>query len=186
MIRSFLNLVRARRPIDRDSILGAVLYALEAVVCTAIVIYIYQQFQLGSAMWAVVSAVLVLQPGLEQSYGASATRFASNLIGALTGAMVDKLHGHTAADVMVALALVVGCCELLRLDQGLRSACASAAIVMMSVNGAVVANATERRVMAVVIGCSTALVVRVAAERIEALLRIRRPRRKDSVQVDEG
>ena len=59
-------------------------------------------------MWAIVSAVLVLQPGLEQSYGASATRFVSNLIGALTGAAVDWLYGHGGVDVIVALVLVVG------------------------------------------------------------------------------
>ena len=93
--------------------------------------WIYGYFQLGSAMWAVVSAVLVLQPGLEQSYGASATRFVANLTGALTGAIVDKVHGHGAADLMIALVLVVAFCELLRLDQGLRSACASVVIVMM-------------------------------------------------------
>jgi uncharacterized membrane protein YgaE (UPF0421/DUF939 family) len=168
MFRSFPSLVRAPRPIDRNSVLGAVLYALQAVVCTWIVIYIYQRFQLGRAMWAVVSAVLVLQPGLEQSYGASATRFVSNLIGALTGAVVDKLHGHGAADVMAALALVVGFCEVLRLDQGLRSACASVAIVMMSV------------------GCSTALAVRVVAGRIETFLHPGTTRRSGSTQVDEG
>jgi uncharacterized membrane protein YgaE (UPF0421/DUF939 family) len=137
-------------------------------------------------MWAVVSTVLVLQPGLEQSYGASATRFVSNLIGAMTGAIVDKLHGHAAIDVMLALALVVGFCELLRLDQGLRSACASVVIVMMSVNGAVVANATERRVLAVVIGCTTALAVRILAERLQSLLKVGASKPGAATHVDEG
>jgi uncharacterized membrane protein YgaE (UPF0421/DUF939 family) len=161
------------------------MYTLQAVACATIVLLIYGHFELGSAMWAVVSAVLVLQPGLEQSYGASATRFVSNLIGALTGAVVDHLHGHSAADVMVALALVVGFCELLRLDQGLRSACASVVIVMMSVGGTVVAQTTEKRVLAVVIGCSTALVVRILAERTQRLLRVGATG-GGAAQVDEG
>ena len=183
MFRSFLNLVQSPRPLDRASALGAAIYALESVVCTAIVMYVYDRFDLGSAMWAVVSAVLVLQPGLEQSYGASATRFVSNLIGALTGAVVDRVHGHGAVDVMVALVLVVAFCELLRLDQGLRSACASVIIVMMG--GTLVAHATERRVLAVVIGCITALVVRIAAERILRHLP-GTTRTGGSTQVDEG
>jgi uncharacterized membrane protein YgaE (UPF0421/DUF939 family) len=188
MLRSFLKHVQAPRRLTRASAVAAAFYAAQAVVCTFVVIAIYNRFELGSAMWAVVSAVLVLQPGLEQSYGASVTRFISNLIGAITGALVDKLHGHGPADVMLALVLVVGFCELLRLDQGLRSACASAAIVMMSVGGAVVAHATERRVLAVVIGCTTALAVRLLFERIEQRLRpgIAGPRPAAPAQVDEG
>jgi uncharacterized membrane protein YgaE (UPF0421/DUF939 family) len=185
MFRSFLKLVQSPRPIGRSSILGAALYALQSVICATILILLYRHFQLGSAMWAVVSAVLVLQPGLEQSYGASATRFLSNLVGALTGAVVDRLHGNGAADVMVALVLVVGFCELLRLDQGLRSACASLIIVMMG--GTAVSYATERRVLAVVIGCCTAMLVRIVAERMQSRLRPGVLRREGgSAQVDEG
>jgi len=183
MFRSFLKLVQSQRAIDRGTLLGAALYALQSVMCMGIILYIYGQFELGSAMWAGVSAVLVLQPGLEQSYGASATRFVSNLTGALTGAIVDKLHGHGAADVVVALILVVAFCEALRLDQGLRSACASVLIVMMG--GTAVSHAMERRVLAVVIGCSTALLVRMLTERIQRLLPAT-ARRGDSTQVDEG
>jgi len=164
MFRSFLRLVQSPRRIDRVSAVTAAVYATQAVICTFLVMYVYERFQLGGSMWAVVSAVLVLQPDLKRSYGASATRFVANLIGALTGAVVDKVHGHGLVDVMVALVLVVAFCELLRLDQGLCSACASTAIVMMSVNGAVVAHATERRVLSVLIGCSVALVVRILSE----------------------
>jgi uncharacterized membrane protein YgaE (UPF0421/DUF939 family) len=187
MLGSFLKMVQSPRRVNRASVTGAALYAFEAAVCMLIVVFMYQRFQLGSAMWAVVSAVLVLQPGLEQSYGASATRFASNLIGALTGAVVDRLHGHGTADVIVALALVVTFCEILRLDQGLRSACASLIIVMMSVGSEIVSQTTERRVLSVVIGCVTALLVRVAVEPVQGLLRVGgagKPR--DPAQVDEG
>jgi uncharacterized membrane protein YgaE (UPF0421/DUF939 family) len=184
MFRSFLKMVQSPRRVSRASVLTAAFYALEAVVCAAIVI-VYRRFALGSAMWAVVSAVLVLQPGIEQSYGASATRFVANLTGALTGAAVDHLHGHSAADVMIALALVVGFCELLRLDQGMRSACASVVIVMMSVGAADVTQTTERRVLSVVIGCSTALVVRMVDERLQRWL-LGVGGRSSSAQVDEG
>lgn len=187
MFGPILKQVQSPRPVNRASVTGAALYAFEAAVCMLVVVLIYQRFQLGSAMWAVVSAVLVLQPGLEESYGASATRFASNLIGAATGAVVDRLHGHGTADVIVALALVVAFCEVLRLDQGLRSACASVIIVMMSVGSEVVAQTTERRVLSVVIGCSTALLVRFAAEPVQRLLRVGSGGRPPgSPQVDEG
>lgn len=184
--RSFLRLVQAHRRIDRDSLLTAAVYAAQAVVCTFLVMFVYDRFGLGSSMWAVVSAVLVLQSGLKQSYGASATRFVSNLIGALTGAIVDKLHGNGPVDVMVALVLVVAFCELLRLDQGLRSACASVAIVMMSVNGSVVAHATERRVLSVIIGCSTALVVRILADRIQRVVGTAESEPAAPTGMDEG
>jgi len=186
MFRSFLKLVQSPRAVDRSSVLGAALYAVEAVICASAVSFVYRYFQLGSALWAVVSAVLVLQPGLAQSYGASATRFVSNLIGALAGVAVDRLFGHGWAEVMVALILVVGLCELLRLDQGLRTACATVLIVMMSSTSDVVAYATESRVLAVIIGCSTALAVRMAADRIQQLLRVGPHGRGGAAQADEG
>lgn len=172
MFRSILKQVQAPRPLSRAGVIAAAFYAAQAVAAALVVMAIYHCFELGSGMWAVVSAVLVLQSGVEQSYDASATRFIANIIGAFTGALVDKLHGHGPGDVLVALVLVVGFCEILRLDQGLRSACVAAVIVKMSVGGAVVAYAAERRVLAVLIGCTTALAVRILFERIVQRLRL--------------
>jgi len=166
MFRSFLRLAQSPRAVDRASLTTAALYAAQAVVCAIVVMLLYNRLHWGSPLWAVVSAVLVLQPGLKQSYGASATRFLSNLVGAVTGALVDHVHGHGPVDVLVALVLVVFFCELLRLDRGLRSACACVAIVMMTSYDAVVAYATERRVLAVMAGCITALIIQILTYRI--------------------
>ena len=143
--------------------------ALEAAICCVVIISAYNYAHFAGAMWAVVSAVLVLQPAFEQSLSTALIRVVANLFGAAVGSFVTVSHGHSTEDICVALAVVIIVGERLRLDKGLRSACASVVIVMMSTDSSVLHRGVERA-SSVAIGCAIALVLQLAMQPIVAQL----------------
>jgi uncharacterized membrane protein YgaE (UPF0421/DUF939 family) len=161
--------VRAQRRVTRRSVLVAVVYAFKVAICTAILMYAYHRAHQSGVLWAVVSAVLVLQPGLEQSLQASLTRIAANVIGATVGLAVGQWWGESTLQLIVALVIVIGFCEVFRLDLGIRTACASTAIVMLATGGGSVLHSGVQRMTAVLIGCLVAIVVQFASEAIRKL-----------------
>jgi uncharacterized membrane protein YgaE (UPF0421/DUF939 family) len=151
--------IQAKRQSDRQTLTESCAYAAQAVVATLLVLALYQWLGKGSAMWAAVSAVLVLQPRFQRSLAASAIRVIANLLGAGIGVGVSLAIPQRIAAVMVSLVLIVLACEFLRLDAGVRSACASVLIVTMA-PGPLVARG-EERASAVCIGCGVALALQV-------------------------
>jgi uncharacterized membrane protein YgaE (UPF0421/DUF939 family) len=116
-------------------------------------------------MWAVVSAVLVLQPAFDQSFSTALIRVVANLFGAAVGSLIIVSHGHSVEDICVALAVVIIVGERLRLDKGLRSACASVVIVMMSTESSALHRGVERA-SSVAIGCAVALILQLVMQPI--------------------
>ncbi len=114
-------------------------------------------------MWALVSAVLVIQPAFEQSIAATVVRVLANTVAGLVGILMARFFGDGVWQMLVALVIVVLVCERLRLDLGLRTACVSLIIIMLSHPNAVVTSGTQR-LGSVVIGCVLALVVQLFAE----------------------
>lgn len=143
--------------------------ALEAAICCVVIISAYNYAHFAGAMWAVVSAVLVLQPAFDQSLSTALIRVVANLFGAAVGSFVTVSHGHSTEDICVALAVVIIVGERLRLDKGLRSACASVVIVMMSTESSVLHRGVERA-SSVAIGCAIALILQLAMQPIVAQL----------------
>ncbi len=135
--------------------------ALEAAICAVILVNLYNHFHFAGALWAVVSAVLVLQPAFDLSLSTALTRVVANLLGASIGAFVSISHGHAVEDVCVALALVIIVGERLRLDKGLRSACASVVIVMMSTEATTAVHRGVERASSVAVGCGVALLLQL-------------------------
>jgi uncharacterized membrane protein YgaE (UPF0421/DUF939 family) len=154
---TFWDTVRAQREI---SMAQATIFAAQAVVCTLAAIQLYAWAGASGGMWAAVSAVLVLQPGVQKSLAASLVRVVANLVGAGTGVLVSLAFPQGLAAVAVSLALVIFLCELLRLDMGLRSACASLLIVTLSPDPALI-HRGEARAVAVCIGCGIALLLQL-------------------------
>jgi uncharacterized membrane protein YgaE (UPF0421/DUF939 family) len=155
---AFLETVLAQREISWAQ---ACIFAAQAVVCTAAAVTIYSWADAPGGLWAAVSAVLVLQPGVKQSMAASVVRVIANLLGAGTGVVVTLAFPHGLAAVCLALAVLILLCELLRLDAGLRSACASLLIVTLSPDPELLHRGVERAV-AVCVGCGIALVLQLA------------------------
>jgi len=164
----FLRLIRAERRTTRQSFQAAILYALQVLLSCLLLIVGYQLAHAAALTWALVSAVLVIQPGIEQSLAASAVRIAANLVGGLIGLAIGQFIGLGYSEVLLAILLTVFVCELLRLDLGLRTACVAVIIVMTSIDGRVTTSAAER-LSAVLVGCLTAVLVQFLIDHLRRL-----------------
>ena len=98
---------------------------------------------------------------MEKSLAASIVRVLANLIGVGTGVIVSMAFPQGFAAVAVSLVVVILLCELLRLDLGVRSACASLLIVMLSPDPALL-HRGEQRAAAVIVGCGIGLLPQLA------------------------
>jgi uncharacterized membrane protein YgaE (UPF0421/DUF939 family) len=173
--------IQAKRRSDMQTLTESCAYAAQAVAATLLVVELYHWLGKGSAMWAAVSAVLVLQPRLRRSLAASAIRVIANLLGAGIGVAVSLAIPERIVSVVVSLTLIVLACEFLRLDAGLRSACASVLIVTMA-PGPLLERGQERA-SAVCVGCAVALALQFV---VYGLLRGYRNRRPDQEAAGNG
>jgi uncharacterized membrane protein YgaE (UPF0421/DUF939 family) len=114
-----------------------------------------------SALWAIISAILVLQPDPVATRRNSLVRFAATAIGgvASVGAVALGLEGTWA--FLPALAVTCTACAALGLAEGLRPACVCTAVLLIRPDGAV-ARADELgfavdRILAVIGGAIVAL-----------------------------
>ena len=139
--------------------------AVEAVICTFAIVWGFQLAHKPGAIWALVSAVIVLRPGFEDSLRASEVRIAANVVGALVGVVVGVAAGASGPwQIALALTLVILICHWPPFEKGVRSACAGVVIVMMH-EGSVTHLGLER-LAAVLVGCLTALVVGFAGDKL--------------------
>lgn len=110
----------------------ALVQAAEAVICTFAIVWGFRMAHKPGAIWALVSAVIVLRPGFEDSLRASEVRVAANVVGALVGVVVSMAARAVGpVQIALALALVILLCHWPPLEEGVRSACAGVVIVMM-------------------------------------------------------
>lgn len=145
--------------------LATLVQAVEAVICTFGIVWGFALVHKPGAIWALVSAVIVLRPGFEDSLRASEVRIAANVVGALVGVVVSvAARAAGPVQIALALALVILICHWPPLEKGVRSACAGVVIVMMH-EGSVTHMGLER-LAAVLVGCLTALVVGYAGDRV--------------------
>jgi uncharacterized membrane protein YgaE (UPF0421/DUF939 family) len=150
---------------DRKRLADTLVQAFEAIVCTFLVVWGYAAAHKPGAIWALVSAVIVLRPGFEDSLRASEVRIAANIVGALVGVAVGVVTGSAGApEIALALALTIVICHWRPLEKGVRSACAGVVIVMM--HEGTVQHMGLERLAAVLVGCLTALVVGFAGDKL--------------------
>jgi uncharacterized membrane protein YgaE (UPF0421/DUF939 family) len=162
---AILRMIRADRPNNRETFRTAVLYAAQVLVASVLLLEGYSWYGSPGAIWAVVSAALVIQPALEQAISASAVRIAANIVGGIVGILVGHFWGESMWHFLFAVVIVVAICDLLKLDLGLRTAVVSVAVIMLKSDGKVLSTA-QGRLVAVVIGCLTGLCVQLAAEAV--------------------
>jgi uncharacterized membrane protein YgaE (UPF0421/DUF939 family) len=162
---AILRLIQSDRPNNRESFQTAVLYAAQVVLSATLLMEGYRLYGSPAALWAVVSAVMVVQPAMEQSIAASAVRIAANLVGGVVGILIGHFLGDGIWQILLSLVLVVFICDLFKLDLGLRTACVSVAVIMMRGENGVISTGSQR-LTAVIIGCVTALLVQVLAEAV--------------------
>jgi uncharacterized membrane protein YgaE (UPF0421/DUF939 family) len=101
------------------------------LVCAAVIAGVLARWAHLSMLWAIVSAILVLQPDPQATQRNTLIRFVATLIGgaASVGVVALGLRGVPA----FAVALVVTCtvCAALALEEGLRPACVATAVLLI-------------------------------------------------------
>jgi uncharacterized membrane protein YgaE (UPF0421/DUF939 family) len=114
------------------------------LVFTAVVTGLLAAWLQLSALWAIISAILVLQPDPVATRRNSLVRFAATLIGgaASVGAVALGFEGSIA--FLLALAVTCTCCAALGLAEGLRPACVTTAVLLVRPGGTM-AQADELR-----------------------------------------
>jgi uncharacterized membrane protein YgaE (UPF0421/DUF939 family) len=166
---AILQAIQAQRESNRETFAEACVYAGQSVVATVLVLAAYRWAGKSGGMWAAVSAVLVLQPGFRRSLAASAIRVIANLLGVGIGTVMGILIPDRVLAVCISLVLIVLLCEAMRLDMGVRSACASVLIVAIG-SDPLIARGIERAT-AVSIGCGMALALQLMLHPIIQRLR---------------
>jgi uncharacterized membrane protein YgaE (UPF0421/DUF939 family) len=168
-IESLRTLFSAPRPSLFETLQVASLFSLQAAVCIVVLEAGYGMTHVEGRLWAVISAILALQPGFQQSVVTSVLRIVANTIGASVALLVGCLPGLGPAEVRIILSIVivVFICELSRLDQALRTACV-AVIIVLTVGGTshyLVGSGAER-FFATVVGCGFAMIVQLVTDMI--------------------
>ncbi len=154
------------KAVHRKRFVETLLQAAEAVICTFGIMWGFAAAHKPGAIWALVSAVVVLRPGFEDSLRASEVRIAANIVGGVVGVVVGvAAQASGPKQIALALALTILICHWPPLENGVRSACAGVVIVMMHDGGSVTHMGLER-LAAVLVGCSSALLVGYAGERL--------------------
>jgi len=129
----------------RDAVLAWSPRAYEARLVFAAVVagLLARRFQV-SPLWAIISAILVLQPDPVATRRNSVVRFVATAIGAAAsiGAVAIGLQGTSA--FLLALAVTCTLCAALGLEEGLRPACVCTAVLLVRPDGPV-AQADELR-----------------------------------------
>lgn len=159
-----------RPPYSRSLFFAGAAYALEAMICAGGLMAVYQWLRAEGQIWALVSALVVLQPGVQQSFEASAYRIFANLIGASAGFLCGWLLGVDVWHVVVGILITVAICLAFRLEQSLRTACVSVVIVMTTSDGHV-ATTGIKRCIGVVIGSLLAVSVQLTVEAVARRMR---------------
>jgi len=165
LMASILSVTAARRRTMRESLLAAAFFALELAAVATVISVAYHYFGQPGATWAIISSVLVLYPGITQSFSAAFLRIFANLLGSLVGLAIGAWLGTDMPQVILALVIVIFIGELLQMDLALRTACV-AAIIVMSANDHNVRLSAIERISAVIAGCAAALAVQIAVKPI--------------------
>ncbi|HEY5234415.1 MAG TPA: aromatic acid exporter family protein [Verrucomicrobiae bacterium] len=164
----------------------AILLSSKAAVSAIVAVPCYNLFGLPGAIWASISAVLVIQPGLNPSLRASLMRVVANLIGAFIGAVLITLIGQTLTALAAGVLLTGLVCYLARLEDAVRPAYAAVVIVTFT-SGAGKAAWTEplERVLAVMTGCACSLAAGFVIDKLAGRLKIRHKDEKKNHETSE-
>ncbi|HEY4328938.1 MAG TPA: FUSC family protein [Phycisphaerae bacterium] len=182
---ALLRRVQTERRTTRETLQEAAGYAIQIVLCAAFLLWAYNLVGAQGVMWAIVSAILVVQPGIEQSISTSAIRIAANLVGGAVGFGVGVFCGTTAGPLLAALVITVFVCEILRLDLGVRTACVATLIVMTSSVGKVSTSSFER-LTAVLIGCLVAILLQIVVGTLRHMFGSNAPRPSSQEPSKQG
>jgi uncharacterized membrane protein YgaE (UPF0421/DUF939 family) len=156
------------RPTVRETAIFSAIYITQAIICILALKGLYHVTGWLGVLWAMITAVLTLQPGIAQSLATSVVRILANTVGAIIAYLVGRYLGDGLWQLLSALTLVVVTCECARLDPALRTACVATIIVLTTNNGHLGTSSFER-FSAVTIGCAMAMVIQIITDVLRQL-----------------
>jgi uncharacterized membrane protein YgaE (UPF0421/DUF939 family) len=173
-LESLRLLFKSRRPSLRETLQVAALYSVQAAVCILLLEWGYSLGHFEGSIWAVISAILALQPGFGQSVVTSVLRILANTVGAFVALIIGNVPGLGPPEMrlILAIVIVVFTCELIRLDQAVRTACV-AVIIVLTIGGEThfLISSGEERFFATIVGCGLAMIVQLVTDMIRERLK---------------
>ncbi len=107
------------------------LVPLKTGLAAALALIAYRALHLQHGYWAVISAIIVMQSNLGRSLQASGYRLIGTAIGAIVGALTFWMAGRNPAAVFFAVTLTLVICVVAGLQDTMRLAGVTVAIVML-------------------------------------------------------
>ena len=173
LIARVLSRRQEHTPGDAERRSLAIRYGIEVLSSVMILLWGYNLAGAQGAIWAIITAVLILQPGLDNSMSASGVRIVATLLGASVGTAATLLIGTGSAALLAGILVTIILCYLVRLDLHVRQACLTVPIVQMWHPGSVV-HVDYERITAILAGCIVPLIVQFAYEQLAREVRRRR------------
>lgn len=149
----------AQPPANRRA--STVLYAAEIICTTAILAWAFRAGGLGGVGWAVITAILILHPGVGQSLKASQVRIVATLIGASIGTVTGLSLGGDETALLTGILAAIVFCHAFGLDHHLRQACLTVPIVQMQHDRSII-HVSYERTIAILAGCAVPILVQYA------------------------
>ena len=136
-------------------------YGVELLTSMMILLWGYHMARAQGAVWAIITAILVLQPGLDKSMSASGVFIVATLLGASAGTAAALLIPTEAAALLGGVLVTVILCHLFHLDLHVRVACLTVPIVQTWHQGSII-HVDYERTAAILAGCAVAVIVQFA------------------------
>ena len=136
-------------------------YGVERLTSIMILLWGYHMARVQGAVWAIITAILILQPGLDRSMSASAVIIVATLLGSSAGTVAALLLPEEAAALLAGVLVTVILCHLFRLDLHVWLACLTVPIVQTWHQGSII-HVDYERIAAILAGCGVALIVQFA------------------------
>jgi uncharacterized membrane protein YgaE (UPF0421/DUF939 family) len=145
-------------------------YALRTAASAALAMVTFRFLGSQGGIWAVVSAMVVIQPETRTSVSTALLRAVANVVGVGVGISIGWFLGPWPLPALVAGVFAVALlCRVIRIDAAARSACVAMAIVLLKDPSGILGS-WQMRVLGVLIGCGIALLVTVVAAQVERLI----------------
>lgn len=143
MALSLLNKINSR---------AFILYLIKCILGTAICYALYLAFPQYPLYWAIISVLLVIDIDKKESIKLAIDRMKANIAGASVGILTILISGQVGMIALLASVVVtIFLCEVIKLGKATRSALA--ALVIVTVSGAVSWQTGLLRMACVIIGC---------------------------------
>jgi uncharacterized membrane protein YccC len=116
-------------------------------------------FGLKEPYWALITAVIVTQPLLDETLSAARIRIVGTLIGAATGCLVLGLAPHGMPRQVLFWCAMVPLAVLTAIRQSLRLSCITLAVVVLIPSDGPVFQRPMDRVLGILLGAAASIVV---------------------------